>query len=58
MLVVRMWRDAGSGGEVQARIRHTLDVTAEEPRIVVVHGSGAVRDEVERWLDRLLEPDS
>jgi hypothetical protein len=53
MLVIRMWR-AEPGGDVHGRIRHTVDVTAREPRIVVARGPDAIREEVLSWLEDLL----
>jgi hypothetical protein len=54
MLVIRTWRQGGPDGDLEARIRHTLDVTAQETRTVIAHGSGEVRDEVLSWLEDLL----
>ncbi len=53
MLVIRMWREA-PGGDVQGRIRHTVDVAVQEPRIVVARGPDAIREEVLSWLEDLL----
>lgn len=56
VIVVRVWTEDGSDGELIARLTYVSDLEAGQPVQLVARGRRDIARQIERWLDDAATP--